>query len=116
MNRVSRILPKFIKWVTLEQLEQMNIPECQFDGRHEDILMQEIVANRYIICGDTHQHLAIPVFDDGYALLSMRTWADLMDGAAMEIDGYTYVRGNYSKHSFYMASGSKIKERLPKCE
>ena len=34
----------------------MNNP---FDEFHQDVLIQEIVKNNYIICGDTHQNFAI---------------------------------------------------------
>lgn len=120
MAKVNRVLPRFKKWITLEQLDNnymtQEIQECYFDEYHEDVLIQEIVKNKYIICGDSHQYLAIPVFSDGYLLLTMRRWAELMDRAAMEIDGYSYVKGNYNEHSFYMASSFNGKENLPKCE
>ena len=115
------ILPKIIKWITLEQLEELKTLydnaygldlqrkkelspyafECDFDNWHEDILIQEIVKNNYIICGDTHQNLAIPVFNDGYLMLSMRRWAEVMSQAY----------GN--QHNFYMAAVCDIQEELP---
>ena len=64
-------------------------------------LIQEIVKNNYIICGDTHQNFAIPIFNDGFLMLSMRRWAEVMNQAY----------GN--QHNFYMAAVCDIQEKLP---
>lgn len=110
------ILPKVIKWVKLETLEKSPIKECNFDIWHKDALIQELVKNEYIICGDTHQNLAIPVFTDGYLVVSMRTWADIMNDAYAEIDPYGWVKNNIDEHTFYMASSCIMNEKVPKCE
>ena len=65
--------PKIIRWMTYEDLEQIQneiqigdamygytpeVHEAPFDEFHQDVLIQEIVKNNYIICGDTHQNFA----------------------------------------------------------
>ena len=108
--------PKIIRWMTYEDLEQIQkemqigdatygytpeVHEAPFDEFHLDVLIQEIVKNNYIICGDTHQNFAIPIFNDGFLILSMRTWAEIMNQAY----------GN--QHNFYMAAICDIQEKLP---
>lgn len=108
--------PKIIRWMTYEDLEQIRkkiqigdamygctpeVHEAPFDEFHQDILIQEIVKNNYIICGDTHQNFAIPIFNDGFLILSMRRWAEVMNQAY----------GN--QHNFYMATVCDIQEKLP---
>lgn len=120
--------PKIIRWMTYEDLEQIQreirigdamygctpeVHEAPFDEFHQDILIQEIVKNNYIICGDTHQNFAIPIFNDGFLMLSMRRWAEIMDEAAMLMNPVAYVKGNYSSASFYMACIGVVKENLP---
>lgn len=120
--------PKIIKWMTYEDLEQIQkeiqiedamsryipeIYEVPFDEFHQDVLIQELVKNNYIICGDTHQNFAIPIFNDGFLMLSMRKWAEIMDEAAMLMNPVAYVRGNYSSISFYIACTGAVKENLP---
>lgn len=113
---VDMLKPKIIKWVAYEELEQIQnkiqigdamygctpeVHEAPFDELHEDVLIQEIVKNNYSICGDTHQNLAIPIFNDGYLMLSMRRWAGIMNQAYG------------SQHNFYMAAVCDVQERLP---
>lgn len=120
--------PKVIRWMTYEDLEQIQkeiqigdvmygytpeVHEAPFDEFHQDVLIQEIVKNNYIICGDTHQNFAIPIFNDGFLMLSMRRWAEIMDEAAMLMNPVAYVKGNYSSTSFYMACIGAVKENLP---
>ncbi len=120
--------PKFIRWAFYAEIEKAQDPmtnvstsgddyllikEAPLDEEHNDVLTQELVRNKYIICGDTHQDSAIPVFDDGYLLLSMRKWAEIMDDAAMLINPVAYFKGNYSSTSFYMACVGAVKENLP---
>lgn len=120
--------PKIIKWMTYEDLEQIQkeiqiedamfryipeVHEAPFDEFHQDVLIQEIVKNNYIICGDTHQNFAIPIFNDGFLMLSMRRWAEIMDEAAMLMNPVAYVKGNYNSTSFYMACIGAVKENLP---
>lgn len=40
-------------------------------------------------------------------------WAEIMDEAAMLMNPVTYVKGNYSSTSFYMACIGAVKENLP---
>lgn len=125
------MLPKIIDWVTevelVDYIKRYNsmansfcsnrkeiksiypfANECDFDEWHEDALTQELVKHKYIICGDTHQHLCIPVFSDGYLLLSMRRWAEVMDNA------YTHINPTkYPDPWFYMAATCAVKENLP---
>lgn len=85
------------------------ITECDFNEFHEDVLIKELIEKEYIICGDTHQRKAIPIFEDGYLLLSMRKWAEIMQKVWENKKGYTNKVPN-----FYMASLLyEISERLP---
>lgn len=115
--------PTIKYWQTFEQLQkgwsvspttlydsptQRYEEEAEFDELHEDALIQELVKNKYIICGDTHQNYAIPVFNDGYIMLSMRRWSEIME------DAYVYMdRDNHRDHDFYMACVCDIEEKLP---
>lgn len=107
------ILPKIIKWIDLYTLEKECIKECNFDTQHRNILIQELINNKYIICGDTHQNLAIPVFNDGSLIISMRTWSEIMKDAYMKIDPYSYIENNVNDNTFYMASSCNVKEKIP---
>lgn len=116
--------PKLKYWQTLEQLQKgWEIPaiapytcpqqcfdvEAEFDDLHRDAIVQELIKNRYIICGNTHQDYAIPVFDDGYIMLSMRKWKELMEEA------YEICYPNHSgMPNFYMNIVCDIQENLPK--
>lgn len=114
--------PKIKYWQNLEQLEkgwvvpaisghsclrQKYEKEAEFDELHKDALIQELIKNKYIICGDTHQYQAIPIFNDGYLLLSMRVWNELMQEA------YDIMSDDIYTHDFYMACLCQVEEKLP---
>ena len=116
--------PKIKYWTTIEEAEKIHYkealfpyesPRCfyqdeaEFDIFHEDALIQELVYNRYIICGDTHQNRCIPVFNDGYVLLSMRKWQEIMEIAYKICNPYETEVPN-----FYMATCCNVDENLPK--
>ena len=117
------IKPKIKYWQTLEQIEegwivpidnynsefrQYHEREADFDELHRDTLIQELIKNKYIICGDTHQDLAIPVFNDGYAMLSMRKWKEIMEEA------YEICNPDLNEMpNFYMACLCNVEENLP---
>lgn len=84
------------------------IKEIDFNDFVEDILIKELVDNGYIINGDTHQYYAIPVFEDGYLMLSMRKWGEIMTKV------YELTRGQTSYiPNFYLKSLNDIEEVLP---
>lgn len=84
------------------------IKEIDFNDFVEDVLIKELVDNGYIISGDTHQYYAIPVFEDGYLMLSMRKWGEIM------IKVYELTRGQTSYiPNFYLKSLNDIEEVLP---
>lgn len=93
-------------WTTPDNL--MGLKECDWDEWHEDALVRELVKNKYVICGDTHQHQMIPVFNDGYLILSMRKWAEVMDLAYVHINPTAWP-----EPWFYMASTCNVREKLP---
>lgn len=84
------------------------IKEIDFNDFVEDILIKELVDNGYIISGDTHQYYAIPVFKDGYLMLSMRKWGEIMTKAYKLTKGQTSYIPN-----FYLKSLNDIEEVLP---
>lgn len=98
-----------LKWINYEKIEQQNIPECPFNEKHYRDLINELAEKEYIICGDTHQALCIPVFEDGYLMLSMRRWAEIMEEVFKNEHPFSPQTPN-----FYMASTCSIKENLPK--
>ena len=100
-------LPKLIGWTDESNIDVFN-KECEWDEAHHDALIQELVYNQYIICGDTHQHIRIPVFEDGYLLVSMRFWDSIMSEAYEEFSGEEPSRGY-----FYMACSCPTEENLP---
>lgn len=131
---VIMLLPKIIDWVSLEVLEDKQKiyervceaspfskesikyadiapygKEAELDELHEDALIKELVKNKYVICGDTHQHKAIPIFSDGYLLLSMRRWSKIMEDAYVHIDVLNSARDPW----FYMATTCSVKENIP---
>lgn len=85
--------------------------ECVPDDYHFDALIKEIIENDYVICGDTHQcsdYIGIPVFTDGYLLLSMRKWDEIMAQA------WKMTHPDDEKiPNFYLASLCDVEERLP---
>lgn len=117
------IKPKIKYWQTLEQIEegwivpidnynssfrQYHEREADFDELHRDALIQELIKNKYVICGDTHQDLAIPVFNDGYTMLSMRKWKEIMEEA------YEICNPDLNEMpNFYMSCLCSVEENLP---
>lgn len=115
--------PKIKYWQTLEQIEKgWIIPslnkyscprqeyekEADFDDLHRDAIVQELIKNRYVICGDTHQNLAIPVFNDGYLMLSMKKWKEIME------EVYEICNPDLTEMpNFYMKCLCNIEENLP---
>ena len=84
--------------------------ECEFDEFHKDALIKELIKNDYIICGDTHQcpyFRCVPVFNDGYLVLSMRVWAEIMKEA------YKTSKKTNIIPNFYMATLCDIDENIP---
>lgn len=114
-------IPKIVKWISYKKLmeyeekykDKFFIPEANYDESHKEVLMKEIIDNKYIICGDTHQNLFIPVFDDGYLLLSMRKWSEVMYESISMIDSIRSAIDNLDKNTFYIASVCPLKESLP---
>lgn len=101
-----------LDWKTWRQVMRERRPECKFDENHYNILIKELVNEHLVICGDTHQAMAIPVFEDGYLMLSMRRWAEVMSEA------YTCAHSckqgdTLPPMTFYMASTCPIEENLP---
>lgn len=73
----------------------------------EDAIIKELIENQYIICGDTHQLYAIPVFEGGYVIYSMRKWGEIMNRARC------MVRFN-NVDNYYLATLCETPEKLPK--
>lgn len=99
-----------IKWIPAKDDYIIGMEECPFDKSHYKGLIKELVKKKYIICGDTHQssdYNCIPVFEDGYLLLSMRRWAEIMRKAYMRRHPF------HSVPNFYMVCVCSIKEELP---
>ena len=105
--------PLFLGWTNFEEIELGIDTEAEFDTWHRERIIREIVNCNNIICGDTHQQNAIPVFTDGYVLVSMRVWADLME-EAYKLGHPSAVPYDYG--NFYMAATCKIAENCPKEE
>ena len=125
-------MPKLEYWITLETLEKgytwtekyydyqkhefvertitRSYQEAEFDDLHRDAIIQELVRNKYLIAGDTHQYCAIPMFKDGYILVSMRTWKELMTEAYWLMSTF---RKRGDSPNFYMASVCDIEEVVP---
>ena len=113
--------PKIKYWQSNERLEkgwvtrhpdgfafQHYEKEAEYDELHRDAIVQELVRNKYIICGDTHQYYAVPVFNDGYIMLSMRVWREVMEEAYKIMNPKAEEIPN-----FYVASWCDIEENLP---
>ena len=97
---------KLIGWTELNPFYAGK--EAELDKTHIRLLKKEIIKNGYIICGDTHQYKAVPLFNDGPLLLSMRRWAEIMSEALNENLG---IKTTYRQ--FYCAAGTDFKEILP---
>lgn len=103
-----------IKWSKATAYDLRKFMECEFDEMHEDALVRELVEKKYIICGDTHQspeHPCVPIFNDGYVILSMRRWKEIMSYA------YRYIDPS-NNPDFYMRATLEepIEENLPCCQ
>lgn len=99
-------MPKFLGWIPFKELSK----EAPYDNEHREIIIQFLIDNDYIICGDTHQSKYIPLFDDGDMMFSMRSWGDLMAEALNRKD----PNNHYKYIDFYMAYTCPLKENLPK--
>lgn len=99
-------MPKFIGWIPFKELGK----EAPYDDVHREIIIQYLLDNDYVICGDTHQSNYIPSFDDGDVMLSMRSWGALMADALNRKD----PDNKYKYLDFYMACTCPLKENLPK--
>lgn len=119
---------KVIKWVKpdeLKKLEKINYcgigtgygniyTEAEYNNFYEDAIIKELVDNKYIICGDTHQYMCIPIFEDNtYIMLSMRKWGEVMAKAANLMYGHEKY---YDYKDFYLVSICQEKEKLPEIE
>lgn len=127
-----KAMPRLVYWITLETLEKGRTwteryydhqihgfvdrtkiapyQEAEFDDLHRDVIIQELVKNKFLIAGDTHQYCAIPMFDDGYVLVSMRVWKELMTEAYWLMSPFKH-KGD--SPNFYMASVCDIEEVIP---
>lgn len=86
------------------------LPDKEFDMAI-DVLIKELVDKNYIICGDTHQVLAIPVFDGNkYLELSQRRWGEIMADVANISKRYDK---QFTYLDFYLAGYCKLQEVLP---
>lgn len=97
-------------WTYADEDSLKGYKECDFDEYHRDALIKELIEHNYIICGDTHQckdFKCIPIFNDGYLILSMRVWAEIMK------DTYRITNKPNICPNFYMACLCNIKENLP---
>lgn len=115
---------KVVKWIHPNKLdEQKEVCYCglghsyinkyieaDYDENYEDAIIKELVDNQYIICGDTHQYMCLPVFEnDEYVMLSMRKWGEVMAKAMNLIEGLD----KYTYKDFYLISLCKREEKLP---
>ena len=97
------------EWISAKDVEDYQ--ECEFDKMHKDLLIKELVDNKYIICGDSHQSFgfkAVPLFNDGYLMLSMRRWAEVMHDAYLQI-----APDAWPEPWFYSVAFCDVKERFP---
>ena len=122
LNSVGSDNVRVVKWICPKDIEdRINLYnrfyyydriyyEADYNDFYEDAIIKELVDNQYIICGDTHQYMCLPIFnDDTYVMLSMRKWGEVMAKAMNLIEGlnkYTYI-------DFYLASLCKKEEKLP---
>lgn len=108
------ILPvKFTNWITYDELlynkSYQELPNIFYDGAI-DAIVKELLDNNFVICGDSHQIWAIPVFNNNsYLMLSQRKWAEIMSDV-MNIREHTK---KYSYLDFYLANHCPIEEDLP---
>lgn len=119
---------KVVKWISLDELKNFNeriehlwttcgigslreqYQKAEYNENYEDAIIKELVDNQYIICGDTHQYICIPVFEKNeYIMLSMRKWGEIMAKAMNLIEGLD----KYTYKDFYLISLCKKEEKLP---
>ncbi len=101
-----------ITWKTWGEVVHNGWNECDFDESHHEALIKELVFEKLVICGDTHQIMAIPMFEDGYLMLSMRRWAEIMAEAYACLHGCK--QGDMlPPMAFYMSSTCPIEENWP---
>src|SRR5574344_1735018 len=102
---------KVIKWINYKYIKDNKIKEADFDIKHQNALIKELVKNKYIICGDSHQFEefnCIPLFKDGYIELSMRKWSEIMEIAYLCINPIISAQKN---PNFYMTTLCNIEEK-----
>jgi len=108
---VEELFPALSKIPTLKHKKMYQ--EAPYDEAHKKAIIKDIIKHNYIICGDTHQssdHSCVPVCNDGYITLSMRSWGGLM-AEAMNIKEKTT---QYDYRDFYMCGmGSPFNENIP---
>ena len=103
----------FMNWLSYKDIDDMvSKREAPYDDAHRQEIIEILIDNDYVICGDTHQSNSrhcIPLFEDGYIFLSMRSWGELMAKAQNKkegVDKYKYL-------DFYMAATCPLNEKLP---
>lgn len=97
------------EWISASNLKDLQ--ECEFDKMHKDLLVKELIDNKYVICGDSHQSFnlkCIPLFNDGYLMLSMRRWAEVMHDAYLQIAPEVWP-----EPYFYSVAFCDVEENLP---
>lgn len=95
------------EWVAYSDDIDKKYKEAPFDDAHKEAVINALIKNDEIIYGDMHQsynYKGIPVFKDGYLMVSMRTWGGLM-AEAMNIKKKV---GKYKYIDFYMAGGTYV--------
>ena len=119
-------MKKVVKWVKNEELLEKEKKELYIGGNfsvdkykkiepdeyYEDAIIRELIDNNYIICGDTHQELCIPIFENNeYIELPMRKWGEIMAQVEnLRTRKYNY----YTYEDFYLTSLCGQQQRLPK--
>lgn len=96
--------------VPLEMYVYTELEDENFSLKYREAIIRELIANDYVICGDTHQNICLPVFEDNYyVMLSMRTWSEIM----AEAQNIKEKTKKYTYMDFYMACSCPLKEKLP---
>lgn len=115
---------KVIKWITPEErdiktkkIDTFGLISLDYEYREidnfdddiEDALIKELIEKKYVICGDTHQYMCLPVFDGNECLeLSMRKWGEIM-AKAYNLKS----KRSYTYKDFYLKVLCPINEELP---
>lgn len=95
---------KIVKWISYSDDIDKLYKEAPYDDEHRNAVIDALVEMEEPIYGDMHQSYncnGIPVFKDGYLMVSMRTWGELMAEAMNRKKGvmkYRYI-------DFYMKGG-----------